>query len=420
MRDAGCSPSWGIRGLRRLCPALWGRLVEVGVLNNASDIHLTYQSDGLHVALRIDGQLVEQGRIESLELAHRVSNHVKIVGALDLGERRRPQSGRAMAKVADRAVDLRISALPTIHGQDLVVRILDRTVSLLDVEQLGLRRRERNRMFGLTSVPSGLVLVSGPTGAGKTTTLYAILRKLNDGTRKIITIENPTEYDLPGINQSQVHAKLGLGFHGLLQTVLQQDPDVIMIGEVRDVETASTAVRAAVTGHVVFATTHAIRAAEAVESMISLGAHPHFLGGALRGVIAQNLVRAVCPQCAERIDETAALLPLDDVSQLLEADQTPSLAIGRGCDHCFGTGYRGRVGLFEILVTDAEIRHLIENRRPADEIHRAAVNGGMVTLQQSGKLAAFLGQTTVEELVRVIPMSTDDPVDRPVAEVQPV
>ncbi len=381
---------------------IWGALLSVAVGHHASDIHLTSQADGLHASFRIDGELVPQGRIPPGPPSNRLRNHIKVAGDLDLGEQRRPQDGRAFAEFGEQTVDLRISALPTNHGQDMVIRILDRTVSMLDIEQLGLGRRLLNRLLGLINSPNGLILVTGPTGAGKTTTLYAILNRLNDGTRKIITLENPVEYDLPGINQAQVNYRLGIDYGVLLRTVLRQDPNIIMIGEVRDAETANAAVRAAVTGHLVFATMHAVEAAAAVESLISLGAHPHFLAWALRGVIAQNLVRRVCPDCAERIDETAAVLPLDEIKDLMGPGETPALAMGKGCDKCHRSGYRGRIGLFEILVSSDEIRTRIEQRRPAREIREAALKAGMLSLQQTGKLAAFQGRTTVEELIRTL------------------
>jgi len=381
---------------------IWGRLVETAVRHHASDIHMAFQADGLHVALRVDGRLVEQGIIRSADDAWRLLNHVKVLGEIDLGERRRPQAGRALVNAEDRQVDLRVSLLPTLHGQDCVIRVLDRRVSLMSVEQLGMRRRELNRLFGLLASPSGLVVVTGPTGAGKTTTLYAAISRLNDGSRKIITIENPIEYDIPGVVQSQVNYRIGVDYASLLPTVLQHDPDIIMIGEIRDRETATAAVRAAVTGHLVFATMHSLGAAATIQTLLSLDVPPHFIARALRGAVAQNLVRRVCPACAEPIPETESVLHLDDIRHLLEPGQTPRLVVGRGCAECFGSGYRGRMGLFEIMAADETIRHLIDERRPASDIHRAAVEAGMVTIEQTGKLAAFLGHTTVEEVVRVV------------------
>ncbi|HOA74882.1 MAG TPA: GspE/PulE family protein [Phycisphaerae bacterium] len=384
-------------------PEIWNQLVEAAVASHASDIHMACQIDGVHVALRVDGVLREQGVLFPMEAGWRLINHVKVMGEMDLGERRRPQSGRARVPVLDRTVDLRISALPTNHGQDLVVRVLDATISLLELEQLGMRRRELNRVMGLLASPSGLVLVTGTTGAGKTTTLYAMLNRLNDGSRKIITLENPIEYDLPGINQAQVNYRLGVDYTTLLRTVLQQDPDVIMIGEVRDAETARAAVQAAVTGQLVFATLHAVGAVGAVESLLNLGVHRHFVARSLRGVVAQNLVRRVCTACAQRISETESVLPLDEVKSLLGPEDRPALAIGRGCDACYHSGYRGRMGLFEIMVADETLRRLIETGAGTPALRQAAIAGGMIPIQQMGKLAAFLGQTTVEELLRTVP-----------------
>lgn len=386
---------------------VWQHLLEVAVSHRASDIHLSYQADGLHVAFRIDGQLMPQGVLADADQALRVTNHVEVTGGMDVADRRRPQSGRATAQVEGRNIDLRISMMPSNHGPDVVVRVLDREVSLLSMEQLGLTKRAMNRLSGLITMPTGMILVTGPTGAGKTTTLYAILSKLNDGSRKIITIENPVEYDLIGINQSQLNYRLGVDYHALLLTALQHDPDVLMIGEVRDPETAATAVRAAATGHLVLATMHANGSAEAVTSLMNLGAHPHFVARTLRGVIAQNLVRRVCPECAQRIEETESVLPLDDVRPLMGPDTQPALVLGKGCENCHFCGYKGRLGLFEILVMEEEVSQVIERNGTTEEIHEAAARTGMLTLWQAGKIAAFSGQTTVEELLRSLSWQQD-------------
>ena len=351
----------------------------------------------------MDGLLHEQGVLFPMEAGWHLLNHIKVQADIDLSERRRPQNGRARTSVEERRVDLRISLLPTSYGQDMVIRVLDASVNLMELEQLGMPRRELGRLMGLINAPSGLVLVTGPTGAGKTTTLYAILKRLHDGTRKIITIENPIEYNLPGINQAQVNDRLGVDCHTLLRTALQQDPDMIMIGEVRDPETASAAVQAAVTGHLVFATLHSVGAVGALESLLNLGTHRHFVARSLRGVIAQNLVRRVCPDCAQRISETESLLPMEEIGSMLGPDDRPALAIGRGCDACLHSGYRGRLGLFEILIPDEPLRRLIETDGATERIRGAAIAAGMIPIQRTGKLAAFLGQTTVEELLRTVP-----------------
>ncbi len=383
-------------------PDLWNQLLAAAAASHASDIHLSCQADGLHVSLRIDGLLHQQGVLFPMEAAWRLINHIKVQAEIDLSERRRPQNGRARVFVQDHRVDLRIAILPTNYGQDIVIRMLDADLALLELEQLGMQRRELSRLMGVISAPSGLVLVTGPTGAGKTTTLYAMLKRLHNGARKIITIENPVEYDIAGINQAQVNYRLGVDCHTLLRTALQQDPDIIMVGEVRDPETANVAVQAAVTGHLVFATLHSVGAVGAIESILNLGAHPHFVARALRGVIAQALVRKVCENCSERISETESVLPLDEIQSLLGPDDHPALAMGRGCDQCHQSGYHGRMGLFEIMAADNNIRRLIERGETAGRIRQAAIEAGMIPIQQMGKLAAFLGRTTVEELLRTV------------------
>ena len=244
-----------------------------------------------------------------------------------------------------------------------------------------------------------MILVTGPTGAGKTTTLYALLQRLAaDGSRKIATIEDPIEYDLPGINQSQVNTRIGVDYATLVRSVLRQDPNAIMIGEIRDPETAATVVRAANSGRLVLATSHAIHCGAAIESLVQLGAHPHFVARAFRGAIAQTLVRRLCPYCTVRLEETADIGLLDDVRHLLGKNEHPVLSMGRGCPHCRHTGYRGRVGVFEVMVADDETRSMIGRGVPARQVYDYAVKRNMITVSQAGKLAALRGLTTVEEL----------------------
>ena len=306
--------------------------------------------------------------------------------------------------VDDRSVDLRVSAVPTIHGQDLVVRLFDRTISLMELVELGLLPKQLDYITDMIQRPHGLILVSGPTGCGKTTTLYAILRKLSGGGRKIITIENPVEYDLPGVNQTQVNPRIGVTFAGMLTAILRQDPDIIMVGEIRDEETAVTAVRAANTGHLVLATTHATRASRAVETMLSLGVHPYFLAVALRGVIAQFLVKRICPQCRTALPETADMIVEDSIRSRLRDPHAAHLYQGAGCKQCYGTGYRGRMGLFELFIPDERIKQLILDRKGANEIEQAVVQTNGVTLDQVGKLAALNGDTTMEEVLDMVPL----------------
>ena len=382
---------------------VWEDIVLKAARTRISDIHLMAQKEGLELAFRLDGDMLPQGMLPH-DFGRRLISHVKTVADIDLGENRRPTEGRMKLTVEDRAIDLRVSVVPTIHGQDMVVRVFDRTISLLEMNELGLLPEQQDYLSDMIQRPHGLVLVSGPTGSGKTTSMYAILRRLAGHGRKIITIENPVEYDLPGVNQTQVHPRIGVTFASMLTAILRQDPDIIMVGEVRDEETAITAVRAANTGHLVFATTHATRASRAVETMLSLGVHPYFLAVALRGVLAQVLVKRVCPKCKTPLPETADMIVDEDVRRRLPEGTETRLYQGAGCEQCYGSGYSGRMGLFELFMPDDNIKQLILDRRPAIEIERATVKANMVSLEQSGKIAAITGQTTMEQLVDVLPM----------------
>jgi len=386
--------------LADLQPAeMWERILTAAVREQASDIHFTYEADGMLVGLRLDGRICPQGRMPAA-LGQRVTNHVKVAAGMDVGERRRPQDGRITIEVDDRPVDLRISLLPTNHGEDLAVRILDRETCLRELDQLGVSEHQMRQLVSMVESRSGLILVTGPTGAGKTTTLYALLKCIADGSRKIITVENPIEYDLPGISQAQVNYKIGADYATLVRSVLRHDPNAIMIGEIRDAETAAAVVRAANSGRLVLATSHAAYSGAAIESLIALGAHPHFVARALRGVIAQTLVRRLCPYCTIRLEETANEAVLADVRHLLSPNEKPALSMGRGCPHCRHSGYRGRVGVFEIMIADDDIRAMISRGVPAKQVYTHALERKMVSISQAGKLAALRGLTTIEELVQ--------------------
>lgn len=380
-------------------PDIWERIITVAVREQASDIHLTYQTDGLHVSVRLDGRLTFQGGMPT-ELGQRLTNHVKVLARLDVGERRRPQDGHADLAVDGRPIDLRVSVLPTSHGEAVAIRILDRDAGALALEQLGLSDAQLREMRAMAESPSGLVLVTGATGAGKTTTLYTLLRHLANDHRKIVTVENPIEYDLAGVDQTQVNRKIGLDFPTLVRAVLRQDPNVIMIGEVRDSETAAAVVRAANSGRLVFATTHAIHCAAAIESLIALGAHPHFVARSFRGAIAQTLVRRLCPYCTVPLEETADMRLMESVLRCLKTDERPLLSMGRGCPHCRHTGYRGRIGVFEVLAGSDEIRSMISRGAAARDIYACAARHNMMTIADAGKLAVLRGLTTIEELMQ--------------------
>jgi type II secretory ATPase GspE/PulE/Tfp pilus assembly ATPase PilB-like protein len=378
-------------------------MVETAVRNRVTDIHVTVQRGGYELAFRIDGELYYQGGFAE-DFGKKLLGHVKSVAGMDVVEHRLPTEGRLKTKISDRTVEMRISSIPTLHGQDMVVRLFDRNLNLMEIDELGLLPRQLAYVQDMVIRPHGLILVSGPTGSGKTTTLYAMLRKIASDDRKTLTIENPIEYDLNRVNQTQINPRVGLTYASMLTAILRQDPDVIMIGEIRDADTARTAVRAANTGHLVLATTHASRASRAIETMLFLGVHPYFLATSLRCVMAQVLVKQVCESCRTPLPETAEMIVDDDVRALMdEHDDEPRLYQGTGCDNCRGTGYHGRLGLFEVFIPGHETRQKILDRASADEIDRQAEQGGMVTLEASAKYAAITGMTTMEEIVAAVP-----------------
>ncbi len=381
---------------------LWEAMVCRAVESRVSDIHVMTQRDGAELAFRLDGDMCPQGRA-SHEFARKMISHVKTVGGIDLGESRRPTEGRMKVDAEGRQVELRVSAIPTIHGQDLVVRIFDRKASLLELPGLGLEPEQLDYLHDVVQRPHGLILVSGPTGSGKTTSLYAILRRLAGQGRKILTIENPVEFDLDGVNQTQVNSRIGVSFATLLTAILRQDPNIIMVGEIRDEETARTAVRAANTGHLVLATTHATRSSRAVESLLNLGVHPYFLAVSLRAVLAQVLVKRICENCKTPLPETGEM-PIEPSVRRRLGDEKALLYQGAGCEKCRGVGYRGRLGLFELFIPDEHITDRILRRRPVTEIEEAFAASGAMTLEHAGKLAALRGLTTMEQIVEVLPM----------------
>jgi type II secretory ATPase GspE/PulE/Tfp pilus assembly ATPase PilB-like protein len=324
---------------------------------------------------------------------------------LDIAERRRPQDGRWIhQREGGQALDLRVSVLPTLFGEDITLRLLDRSTRLLGLEQLGLHRRYFQTLQSMLQSPSGLILVTGPTGSGKTTTLYACLNHLNNGERKINTIEDPVEYVIGGIRQSQVNPKLDVTFPDLLRTVLRQAPDVIMVGEIRDPETAATAVLAANSGHLVLATLHAPTAPAAVQSMFNLGVHPHYMAGGLLGVLTQRLLRTLCPNCRVQYDLSDAPQTFDEVRPYLEPGEGYRMFGPKGCPQCRQMGYAGRTGVFEILSVTPAIRRLIVERPPATVIRQKAIAEGMMECRTSAMIKVAHGQTSVEEVFRVIPI----------------
>jgi len=368
------------------------------VQQQASDIHIQPYEDRVIVRLRIDGVLFDVFNLPAGVLDEVVSR-IKVMGRMNIAEKRLPQDGRATVQVGDRVIDLRISTVPSSHGERVVIRLLDKSARLYTLGELGMDHGTLKRFRQLINVEHGLILVTGPTGSGKSTTLYASLGQINSTQRNIITLEDPIEYQLDGISQIQISEKKGMTFAGGLRSVLRQDPDIVMIGEVRDRETAVMAIQSALTGHLVFSTLHTNDAASAVTRLLDLGIEPYLVGSSLMGVLAQRLVRRVCSQCAE------PYMPVDSELETLHyeptAEQLANFRKGVGCDACRGTGYHGRVGCFELLTVDDPIRKLVQSHATAAEINDAALHAGMHSLCDDGLAKVAAGQTTLEEVMRV-------------------
>ncbi len=368
----------------------------------ASDIHLECIPSGLVIKYRIDGVLTRVGGVQGQELAEQAISRIKVMAELDIAERRVPQDGRFKAAAGGREIDFRVSIMPSIHGEDAVLRILDkehlsREMSGLSLETLGFDAQIRQTLRRLASEPYGMLLVTGPTGSGKTTTLYATLAETNKGLDKIVTIEDPVEYQLQGVLQIPVNEKKGLTFARGLRSILRHDPDKIMVGEIRDPETAEIAVQAALTGHLVFTTVHANNVFDVIGRFMHMGIDPYNLVAALNGVVAQRLVRINCPQCTEDVSPDPDLLAaseLGDVSGF-------AFRAGHGCGHCRGSGYRGRRAVAEVLMLDDEIRELIVSRAPIRSVKDAARRRGFLSLRQATSEMVAEGQTTLQELNRV-------------------
>jgi type II secretory ATPase GspE/PulE/Tfp pilus assembly ATPase PilB-like protein len=380
-----------------------GRLVDHAAKLPVSDLFFNTNESHISVSGRHLG-LLRLMTIMPLELGRRCMAHIKAVAGMDVAERRRPLDGRWIRnREGEPTIDLRISTIPTLYGEDFTLRLLIRNSQLLALDELGLMRKDFNQLYSLLNSPSGLILVTGPTGAGKTTTLYACLTYLNNGERKINTIEDPIEYSMEGIRQSQINPKVDVDFPDLLRAVLRQAPDVIMVGEIRDPTTAETAVRAANSGHLVLATLHAPVAAGAIQSMLSLGVHPHFLSSSLRGVMAQRLIRTLCPACKMSFDLSMAPHTFDEVKPFLEPGEGNVLYASKGCRDCHMTGYTGRTGVFEVLPISRDIRRQIYDKGSSQAIRKKAVEEGMIEFKQSALLKVAKGITSAEEVLRVVP-----------------
>lgn len=364
-----------------------------------TDVHFEPFEDQLRVRYRVDGLLVEANiPISVARFRPAIVSRLKILSNLDIAEKRLPQDGRMKLRVSGRDIDVRVSVIPMLHGEAVVLRILDRNATLMGLAKLGMGDYEREIFDKTLMMPHGIVLVTGPTGSGKTTTLYAGLNQINDVDRKIITIEDPIEYHLHGVNQIQVSEKTGLTFGKGLRSILRHDPDVVLIGEIRDKETAEIAVQASLTGHLVFSTLHTNDAPGALTRLVDMGIEPFLVASSLELVQAQRLVRLICQKCKEEIpaDETARL------RDELGADVIPEVLYqGSGCRACQGSGYRGRQGVFEVMPMTEAIRERFLTQASSGEIRRVALEGGMKTLRQDGMRLIGQGVTTIEEVMRV-------------------
>ena len=380
----------------RLVNGIINRAVET----QASDIHIEPFEDRLRVRYRYDGVLHE-AESPPVRLTAAIISRIKIMSRLDIAERRLPQDGRIKLAVRGSEVDFRVSTIPSLHGETVVLRVLDRTAVSLDYGALGIAPAVVAKLRQTFELPNGIVLVTGPTGSGKTTTLYTGLTGLNAVARKVVTAEDPIEYQLAGINQIQVKPAIGLTFATLLRSILRQDPDVIMVGEIRDGETAQIAVQAALTGHLVLSTVHTNSAATTIARLRDMGLEDYLMTAVLRGILAQRLVRRLCTDCRRPAPAAPEMVRRFDLARRCGHD-APVLWHPVGCPNCRGTGFRGRQAVAEFLQPDAEIERLIFTRADSSDIERAAVAAGMVTMFDTGVAAALDGTTTVEEVVRSI------------------
>jgi len=375
---------------------VYGMILEAHRLR-ASDIHLEPMEKRLRLRYRIDGNMQEM-RDPPKRLQSSIVSRIKIMSNISIAEKRLPLDGRIALATADGpTLDLRVSTVPTIHGESVVMRILDKKNLMLGLPELGFFADDQAIMERVINYADGIFLVTGPTGSGKSTTLYACLNTINKPDRKLITVEDPVEYQLPGVNQVAVNSEVGMTFAAALRAMLRQAPNIIMVGEIRDVETASIAINASLTGHLVFSTLHTNDAPSAITRLVDMGVKPFLVSSSIRAVLAQRLIRKICPDCKEPYSPTETELRALNLAAANLAEARFSK--GRGCDRCRGTGYRGRAGIFEIFTVDDEIRHLINENSPVSKIRQRARDLGMRTLREDGIRKVVSGMTTPEEVI---------------------
>ncbi len=382
-------------------------LLLQAIKDKASDLHIEPFSNTLRIRYRVDGVLREiPSPPKSWQIG--IISRFKVIAGLDIAEMRRPQDGRIKLAIDGREVDLRMSTLPVVHGECVVMRLLDKSTMMLGVEHIGMSQDVLEVFLKLIQRPNGIILVTGPTGCGKTTTLYAAINEINDPSEKIITTEDPVEYQVDGLIQVNINASVGLTFDRCLRAILRQDPDIILVGEIRDIETAQISVQASLTGHLVFSTLHTNSAALTVTRLIDMGVEPFLITSTLEGVVGQRLIRLVCSNCK------APYKPTDDELAEFGTNDKETAGItfykGTGCDECAHTGYKGRIGIFELMSINDKIRDLILDKATSDEIHASAIAAGMKTMRQDGWLKILLGMTTFEEVSKHTPRDTREAI----------
>jgi len=366
----------------------------------ASDIHVHPYETKIQIRYRIDGILYDVLSLNRNVLPLVISR-IKVMAGMDIAERRLPQDGRCSVRLGQREIDLRISTVPTSYGERSVLRLLDKSTGLFKLNELGLWEGDLKKFDSLLNRSHGVIFVTGPTGSGKSTTLYACLNRINSAEKNVITVEDPIEYQLEGISQIQVASKKGMNFATALRHVLRQDPDVIMVGEVRDIETARMAIQSSLTGHLVFSTLHTNDSAGAVSRLLDLGVEPYLVSSSLIAIIAQRLVRKVCPDCRKSVEPAPHELRELGVGLSGSADNGGKFFVGQGCERCFQTGYRGRTGIYEIMLINEEVQNLIYKRETAGAIKKVALDAGMQTLRMDGARKVLAGITTISEVLRI-------------------